>query len=175
VPPPPTARPANDGRRSQAAPDAKPAAPAAEPAAARGEPAAPIAAPARPAPSGSESAARWPEFLEFIQERKLSVYFSICHAELVELGAGRIVLGVAGDTFRKELTSPPTLGEIERLAGEFFGRPMHLEVGGAERRPVAAPKQDTSPREVLDDPAVRRATQFFGAEVSELRPRRSGE
>src|SRR5262245_18660706 len=108
-----SARPsASPVRRSDSMPVSSPA-----PAAGGNGESAAIRAPADPAKAaapvgGSIGDGRWPDLLEFVQKRKLGLYLSLSHARWLRGGAGTVVLGVAREKFRNELTSKTTLVQL---------------------------------------------------------------
>jgi hypothetical protein len=93
----------------------------------------------------------------------------LAHSELLEEGDGRLLVGVAGESLRRQIEAPGALGELEALASEFFGGPRKLAVVTREPAPERASK---SPAETLENPAVKKALELLGGEVREIRPRR---
>ncbi|MGH7818978.1 MAG: hypothetical protein ACREQ9_04320, partial [Candidatus Binatia bacterium] len=122
--------------------------------------------------NGDADGARWPEFLEFVQARRVSLYMTLCHARVVEQTPGKIILGVSGGEFRRELESRETLAQVEALAEGFFGAPTKIGVLSiAEERATQAPPAPSAV-ETLENPAVRKAVEILGGEVREVRNRR---
>ena len=130
---------------------------------------APIAAVASPAGAGGE---RWPDLLAFVQQRKLGLYLSLSHARFVGAGTGTLVLGVAKEKFRSELTSRPTLSQLESLVSEFYGAPTRVRVDSVVEEVVQRPDPGTSTTDMLDHPSVKAAVEILGGEVREVRSRR---
>jgi len=120
---------------------------------------------------GSTSDGRWPELVEFVQQRKLGLYLSLSHARWLRGGAGTVVLGVAREKFRNELASKSTLAQLEELVSEFYGVLTRVRVEAvAEEAETVTPL--TSIPEVLEHPKVKAAVEILGGEVREVRPRR---
>jgi DNA polymerase-3 subunit gamma/tau len=129
--------------------------------------------PARPtANNGSDDGdGRWSELLGFVQTRKLGLYLTLTHARFVAGGAGQLVLGVAKEKFRSELSSRTTQSQLEAFASEFYGAPtrIRIEAASEEAPPVTPPP---TPHEMLEHPSVKAAVEILGGEVREIRPRR---
>jgi len=114
---------------------------------------------------------RWDELLGFVQQRKLGLYLTLTHARFVGGGAGQLVLGVAKEKFRSELSSRTTQSQLEGFASEFYGTPtrVRIEAVSEEVPPPAATPQAS---EMLEHPSVKAAVEILGGEVREIRPRR---
>jgi DNA polymerase-3 subunit gamma/tau len=127
---------------------------------------------ARAAGNGSDDGSgRWSELLGFVQSRKLGLYLTLTHARFVAGGAGQLVLGVAKEKFRSELSSRTTQSQLEAFASEFYGTPtrIRIEAASEEAPPVTPPP---TPHEMLEHPSVKAAVEILGGEVREIRPRR---
>jgi DNA polymerase III subunit gamma/tau len=115
--------------------------------------------------------ARWDEFLSYVQAKKIGLYLTLSHARPLRSGAGTLVVGVAREKFRSELTSRTTLSQLETLASEFYGLPTRVRVEAASEEAAPPPPQATS-AEMLEHPSVKAAVEILGGEVREVRPRR---
>jgi DNA polymerase-3 subunit gamma/tau len=122
-----------------------------------------------PRPAGED--ARWEELLAFVQAKKIGLYLSLSHARHLRGGGGTLVLGVAKEKFRSELTSRTTLSQLEALVSEFYGSPTRVRVEAVSEE-AAPPPAQPSPTEVLDHPSVKAAVEILGGEVREVRARR---
>jgi DNA polymerase III subunit gamma/tau len=129
--------------------------------------------PAVQASSGAQGIgeARWDEFLSYVQAKKIGLYLTLSHARPLRSGAGTLVVGVAREKFRSELTSRTTLSQLETLASEFYGLPTRVRVEAASEEAAPPPPQATS-AEMLEHPSVKAAVEILGGEVREVRPRR---
>jgi DNA polymerase-3 subunit gamma/tau len=124
-----------------------------------------------PPASPSDGDGRWQELVEFVQRKKLGLYLSLSHARYLTGGAGSVVLGVAKEKFRSELTSKATLAQLEELASEFYGAPTRIRVQ-AVSEDAPAPTHQPSAKDALEHPKVKAAVEILGGEVREVRPRR---
>ncbi len=128
-----------------------------------------------PPPAKEVSAAgdgrSWPEFLGFVQTKKLALYLTLSHVRMLELGRGTVVLGAAQEHYRQELGRREVQTLVEELATEFFGAPTKVRVQAvAEEAPAVLPAPSAG--ETLDNPAVKAAINILGGEVREVRTRR---
>jgi len=170
------------GRPTLAAPS-RPAPPGPPPAASApkanggGESASKPAPPPPPPPRSAEpepvaaNGGGWDELLGFVQQKKLGLYLTLTHARYVGGGAGQLVLGVAKEKFRSELSSRTTQSQLESFCSEFYGTPtrVRIEAVSEEVVPPTAPPQAS---EMLEHPSVKAAVEILGGEVREIRPRR---
>jgi len=106
-----------------------------------------------------------------VQAKKIGLYLTLSHARPLRSGAGTLVVGVAREKFRSELTSRTTLSQLETLASEFYGLPTRVRVEAASEEAAPPPPQATS-AEMLEHPSVKAAVEILGGEVREVRPRR---
>jgi DNA polymerase-3 subunit gamma/tau len=114
---------------------------------------------------------RWDELLAYVQAKKIGLYMSLSHARLLRAAAGTLVLGVAKEKFRSELTSRTTLSQLEALVTEFYGAPTRVRIEATpEEGTPSRPQPSTA--EVLEHPSVKAAVEILGGEVREVRPRR---
>ncbi|MEA2625946.1 MAG: polymerase subunit gamma/tau, partial [Candidatus Binatota bacterium] len=121
---------------------------------------------AAPAPIDSPvDAGRWEEFLEFVRRKRVSTYFTLSHARVLEHASGSLRLAVGRESWAKELRSiVPALAEY---AAEFFGEPTQVGIEMVE--PTAAVRPRNPIAEALENPAVQKAVDAFGGQVREVR------
>ncbi len=113
----------------------------------------------------------WPEFLGFVQTKKLALYLTLSHVRMLEQGRGTVVLGAAQEHYRQELGRREVQTLVEQLATEFFGAPTKVRVQAvAEGAPAILPSPSTG--ETLENPAVKAVVDILGGEVREVRTRR---
>jgi len=106
-----------------------------------------------------------------VQQRKLGLYLTLTHARFVSGGAGQLVLGVAKEKFRSELSSRTTQSQLESFASEFYGSPTRIRIEAvSEEAPVAVASPTAN--DMLEHPSVKAAVEILGGEVREVRPRR---
>jgi hypothetical protein len=113
----------------------------------------------------------WPDFLGFVQAKKLSLYLTLSHVRMLDQGQGKIVLGAAQDHHRQELGKREVQAVVEQLASDFFGAPTKVSVQAVASDAPPAPPPPTS-GEMLENPAVKAAVEILGGEVREVRTRR---
>jgi DNA polymerase III subunit gamma/tau len=134
--------------------------------------AAPPAAPTSPLPAAAApDGAHWEELLQFVQTKKLGLYLSLSHARFLSGGAGALLLGVAKEKFRSELSSKAALSQLEDLVSEFYGVPTRIRVESISEDAPSSPPPP-SPSELIDHPTVKAAVAILGGAVREVRPRR---
>lgn len=137
-------------------------------------PPAPVSAdpsPVRPVdgnPAGDDG--RWEELLAFVQSKKPAIYFNLSHARFLARANGTLVVGVAKEKFRAELTSRATQSQLEALISEFYEAPTRVRVEAVSEE--AAPGPAAAASEMLEHPSVKAAVEILGGEVREVRQRR---
>jgi hypothetical protein len=130
----------------------------------------------------------WEGFLRAVQKEKISLFFPLKSATLLDLTQTILHIGVEKDLYLRELTRKESRALLEDIAQRFFGRTLKVEItkGGVNnggRSPsssvsppnpsmaTAAPTQAT-----VDDPLVQTVLDVLGGEVQGTRSYRpSGE
>jgi DNA polymerase-3 subunit gamma/tau len=129
----------------------------------------------------------WEGFLRVVQKEKISLFFPLKSAHLLELTSGGMRIGVEKDLYFRELIRKESRTLLEDIAKRFFGRPLTVDIiKGDMRSNVASLSTDATPdrapgkvrQEPLtaDDPLVQTVLDVLGGEVQGTRSHRpSGE
>jgi DNA polymerase-3 subunit gamma/tau len=125
----------------------------------------------------------WEGFLRAVQKEKISLFFPLKSAHLLELTHTTMHIGVERDLYFRELTRKESRTLLEEIDRRFFGRALTLDItkGGAIRSsPVSslgAPTTKSAHEQpASDDPLVQTVLDVLGGEVQGTRSHRpSGE
>lgn len=119
------------------------------------------AAPAREPKVAETPSARWPEFLEFVQQREAGILSdTVCSCRLVQEEDHRLIVAVDDSG---QVSGPPALTRLQELAREFFGSRYHLVVESASP-PVAVPTTPASRKKSPLAELKQQAMEIFGGE-----------
>lgn len=128
---------------------------------------------------GSAGGTAWQGFLEFVANRH---HFAAAHLETC-VGAdweGDVLrVRVPAGIHYQYLTQKGRSEELAKLASEFFGRPVRVEVNAVKLEKASPPGGDKGEEQpaadtrkaILDHPAVRQTMEILGAELREVRER----
>ncbi|MGE0680625.1 MAG: DNA polymerase III subunit gamma/tau [Candidatus Binatia bacterium] len=129
----------------------------------------------------------WEGFLRAVQKEKISLFFPLKSAHLLELTSGGMRIGVEKDLYFRELTRKESRTLLEDIAKRFFGRSLTVDITkGNMRSNVASLSTDVTPDRTpgkakqepptADDPLVQTVLDVLGGEVQGTRSHRpSGE
>ncbi len=147
--------------------------------------------PSRPAPEPGiveEGSEAWEGFLRAVQKEKISLFFPLKSAHLLELTPTTIRIGIEKELYFRELTRKESRTLLEEIAKRFFGRPLAVDIskenGAAPTPDAAITKKTTMATESqiqpnkppIDDPLVQTVLDVLGGEVQGSRVHRpSGE
>ena len=145
----------------------------------------------------------WEGFLRAVQREKISLFFPLKSAQLLELTATTMHLRIEKDMYFKELTRKESRALLEEIAQRFFGHPLKIDIskngvpspppgpsgpsdlshsprttsGATVSTPTAMPPQQSSQAPpATNDPLVQTVLDVLGGEVQGTRSHRpSGE
>jgi DNA polymerase-3 subunit gamma/tau len=129
----------------------------------------------------------WEGFLRAVQKEKISLFFPLKSAHLLELTSEGMRIGVEKDLYFRELTRKESRTLLEDIAKRFFGRSLTVDITkGNMRSNVASLSTDATPERTpgkarqepptVDDPLVQTVLDVLGGEVQGTRSHRpSGE
>lgn len=149
------------------------------------------APPARPSsisPVAADDPEAWEGFLRAVQKEKISLFFPLKSAALLDLTPTVLHIGVDKDLYFRELTRKESRTLLEDIAQRFFGRAITVDItkGGAKSASASLPGPDPTPslrtpqsaseKTSTDDPLVQTVLDVLGGEVQGTRSHRpSGE
>jgi DNA polymerase-3 subunit gamma/tau len=179
-----------------------PPAPAFRPPPVRREERPPAAPPTSTAPHSQEPLARslpsaispsdepeaWEGFLRAVQKEKISLFFPLKSAYLLELTPTAMRISVEKDLYFRELTRKESRTLLEDIAQRFFGRTLTVDISKGNAKigagsstlsgPASSPSVTNGPQEqtIGEDPLVKTVLDVLGGEVQGTRSHRpSGE
>lgn len=126
----------------------------------------------------------WEGFLRAVQKEKISLFFPLKSARLLELTSGEMRIGVEKDLYFRELTRKESRALLEDIAKRFFGRSLTVDIKkGGVKSDVASLSTDATqgqaPRKARqdsttteDDPLVQTVLDVLGGEVQGTRSHR---
>lgn len=132
----------------------------------------------------------WEGFLRAVQKEKISLFFPLKSAYLLELTSGGMRIGVEKDLYFRELTRKESRTLLEDIAKRFFGRPLTVEITKGAMRShsvsLSADATDATPDRAsgktgqepstAEDPLVQTVLDVLGGEIQGTRSYRpSGE
>lgn len=154
----------------------------------------PTSQPSRPAPrtasisndtekTGGEDLESWEGFLRAVQKEKISLFFPLKSARLLELTSAGMHIGVEKDLYFRELTRKESRTLLEEIAKRFFGRSLTVEISkGSAKSDVVSPSSDVIPEKTAEksmheqaavhDPLVKTVLDVLGGEVQGTRSHR---
>ncbi|GIW43649.1 MAG: DNA polymerase III subunit gamma/tau [Candidatus Binatia bacterium] len=118
----------------------------------------------------------WGGFMEFLEQRRRFIAAHLRASESVEWDGEVLRVKVAQGIHYQFLTHGSRPSELEKLASEFFGRRVRVEIEALPRDLAPLKEQEgksgqVDVREVLQHPAVRKTMEILGAEIREVRER----
>lgn len=133
--------------------------------------------------TGGEDAESWEGFLRAVQKEKISLFFPLKSARLLELTSAGMRISVEKDLYFRELTRKESRTLLEEIAKRFFGRPLTVEITkGSAKNDVVSPSSDTIPEKTAEksmheqaavhDPLVKTVLDVLGGEVQGTRSHR---
>jgi DNA polymerase-3 subunit gamma/tau len=129
---------------------------------------------AEAAPAGDAS---WGGFKEFVKSKAPAMGAHLATCSNADLGDKVLTIEAPAGFRANYLKDAAHTATMERLAGEFFGRPLRVliqdlasEVGPEEAAPEATPAERAEA--VLKHPAVKAAIDILDGELAEVRQRR---
>lgn len=130
----------------------------------------------------------WEGFLRAVQKEKISLFFPLKSATLLDLTQTALRIGVEKDLYFRELTRKESRTLLEDIAQRFFGKTVTVEItknsvksgGESLPKPGLAPTPLTTKvvpeKTTTDDPLVQTVLDVLGGEVQGTRSHRpSGE
>lgn len=130
----------------------------------------------------------WEGFLRAVQREKISLFFPLKSAQLLELTQTTMRIIVEKELYFRELTRKESRTLLEEIAKRFFGKTLTVDItkGGAARSAVAPLATNVTPtastaktlqsQSTTDDPLIQTVLDVLGGEVQRTRSHRpSGE
>jgi hypothetical protein len=148
--------------------------------------------PTRPASASTFTAAddpdAWEGFLRAVQKEKISLFFPLKSAILLDLTQTALHIGVEKDLYFRELSRKESRTLLEDIARRFFGRTLTVEItkGGVKSGAGSTPETGPTPSPSIskaapeqatgNDPLIQTVLDVLGGEVQGTRSHRpSGE
>lgn len=135
-------------------------------------------------PVAADDPEAWEGFLRAVQKEKISLFFPLKSATLLDLTQTVLHIGVEKDLYFRELTRKESRTLLEDIAQRFFGRTVTVEItkGGVKSGggPFPGPGPTPSPlttkvvpeKATADDPLVQTVLDVLGGEVQGTRSHR---
>lgn len=131
----------------------------------------------------SEDTEAWDGFLRAVQKEKISLFFPLKSARLLELTSTGMCIGIEKDLYFRELNRKESRTLLEEIANRFFGRRLTVDiVKGAIKdnsassssggTPNLEARQATQDQSTGDDPLIQTVLDVLGGEVKQTRSHR---
>ena len=128
----------------------------------------------------SEEPDVWEGFLRAVQKEKISLFFPLKSAHLLELTSTGIRIGVEKDLYFRELTRKESRTLLEEIANRFFGRRLTVDIVKGNAKGNAAPpssggppaldaRKATQEQSTGNDPLIQTVLDVLGGEVQKTR------
>lgn len=128
-----------------------------------------------------EVPSRWPEFLQWSQERCPVLSAKLHQSDVRDMGAGTLQVNVL-EIFEAPMKDPQNLQRLRGAIRDYFGRDFQVKVGAkAAGHPSVEGGRRSSPSKtqkkvgVMEHPVVQQAMEILGAELIEIKPAKSSE
>jgi DNA polymerase-3 subunit gamma/tau len=134
----------------------------------------------RPAPEpgvAEGNSDTWEGFLRAVQKEKISLFFPLKSAQLLELTPASMRIGVEKELYFRELTRKESRTLLEEIAKRFFGRPLAIDISkgntttsttaslAPNTTALATGSQPQPHKPTPDDPLVQTVLDVLGGEV----------
>lgn len=139
-------------------------------------------------PVAADDPEAWEGFLRAVQKEKISLFFPLKSATLLDLTHTVLHIGVDKDLYFRELTRKESRTLLEDIAQRFFGRAITVDItkGSTKGAGASQPRSEPTPslptpkaaseKTSTDDPLVQTVLDVLGGEVQGTRSHRpSGE
>lgn len=92
----------------------------------------------------------WEGFLRAVQREKISLFFPLKSAQLLELTSTTMHLRIEKDMYFKELTRKESRALLEEIALRFFGHPLKIDI--SKNGVLSAPPAPSGPSDLSHSP-----------------------
>jgi DNA polymerase-3 subunit gamma/tau len=126
-------------------------------------------------------AARWPGFLQWLQNKEPVLAAKLSQSEVGSVEEGTLDLEVL-EVFEDAMRDPESLAKLTGAVDEFFAGQFRISL---RRRSPAKPAQKRGQKGkhsranrkilVMEDPVVQQALEILGAEIVEIRKSKGGD